>query len=506
MNMTLPSLRPGRLCITCVDAQHVRSRVGNDSDKNSLSPYILFELKSGDSVKSNRGKNKGHDVDFESSVVSFDLADPEQNLEGNDVLLSVQLQDESEGVGLIGEAELVMNEILTSANTEFVKELEVLRPGDSTTNTVVKLKFLFIPTKIGMLKLYLHHLVLSGVEESLVVTARTQDGQKKQSTLKDVAENDSIDFWIDKKNCFGHLTIQFHREGEDEKSSIQLEPLSLIDFGARDRGKVSTGVSVRSWSILSTSMMEVTSIDLYHEFMEAGFVHLESIELNIPSDAASDISNNMRVVVKSKGKAHRNEQMTSSGNISDSKLLWNKSPVSIPVVDEYTLLVECCEYDEIACDRDEIGIAEISLLPLFRDGEIETTVNLKHATELGDELDAGILRVVATFDPPKDLAFPQDQATMTSYIYVRPNDKEEEKAVQPDDFDADGCVFTEEDIKKAFNLFDLDKNGYIGAAELRHCLIFMGEHVTEQEVDMMISMLDKNVSAYSFIAHIFGFL
>lgn len=45
-----------------------------------------------------------------------------------------------------------------------------------------------------------------------------------------------------------------------------------------------------------------------------------------------------------------------------------------------------------------------------------------------------------------------------------------------------------------------------GAAELRHCLIFMGEHVTEQEVDMMISMLDKNASAYSFIMHRFEFL
>jgi calmodulin len=118
--------------------------------------------------------------------------------------------------------------------------------------------------------------------------------------------------------------------------------------------------------------------------------------------------------------------------------------------------------------------------------------------KLGDELDVGVLRLTATFDPPRGVAFPQDQPTMTSYIYVRPEDRgQDNKEEQPIEVDQDG-VFTEDDIKKAFNLFDLDKNEYIGAAELRHTLIFMGEHVTDEEVDMMISMLDQNVSESAF--------
>lgn len=89
---------------------------------------------------------------------------------------------------------------------------------------------------------------------------------------------------------------------------------------------------------------------------------------------------------------------------------------------------------------------------------------------------------------------------MTSYSYTRPEDidKEEEKEVQTIEEDDDG-VYTEEDIKKAFHCFDLDKNGYIGASELRHLLIFMGEHVTFEEVDMMINMLDVNVSSECFL-------
>jgi hypothetical protein len=119
--------------------------------------------------------------------------------------------------------------------------------------------------------------------------------------------------------------------------------------------------------------------------------------------------------------------------------------------------------------------------------------------KLGDELDAGVLRLTATFDPPRGVAFPQDQPTMTSYIYVRPEDRGRDKEEQSIEVDQDG-VFTEDDIKKAFNLFDLDKNGYIGAAELRHTLIFMGEHVTDEEVDMMISMLHQNVSEWCILS------
>eukprot|EP00804_Cyclotella_cryptica_P028941 CCRYP_012374-RA/>CCRYP_012374-RA protein AED:0.62 eAED:0.14 QI:0/0/0/1/1/0.5/2/0/195 len=97
-----------------------------------------------------------------------------------------------------------------------------------------------------------------------------------------------------------------------------------------------------------------------------------------------------------------------------------------------------------------------------------------------------------SFEAPNGIAFPQDQPTVTSYVLHRTVEKTDVKAnAQPVD-DSKNGLFTIEDIKKAFTLFDLDKNGYIGAAELRHSLIFMGEHVTDEEVDMMISMLDMN--------------
>jgi hypothetical protein len=178
--------------------------------------------------------------------------------------------------------------------------------------------------------------------------------------------DDSMDFWVDSKNWFGDLTVVIHREGEEEQS-ISLEPLSLINFGTKGRGIDSTHVPVMSWNLNSTSTTETTNEEIHHEFLEAGQVRVESIELsNLPSDAVRSQSN-LRLILRSKGKTHRNERMTAAPTISDSKLLWNwDSPLmSLPVVDEYTMLIECCEYDEIDNDQEEVGIGEISLLPLF---------------------------------------------------------------------------------------------------------------------------------------------
>lgn len=59
------------------------------------------------------------------------------------------------------------------------------------------------------------------------------------------------------------------------------------------------------------------------------------------------------------------------------------------------------------------------------------------------------------------------------------------------DGDADGA-FSEEQIRAAFARIDLDGNKYVGAAELRHCLVCMGELVTDEEVDAMIGLVDDN--------------
>ncbi|KAG3086264.1 hypothetical protein PI124_g18187 [Phytophthora idaei] len=52
--------------------------------------------------------------------------------------------------------------------------------------------------------------------------------------------------------------------------------------------------------------------------------------------------------------------------------------------------------------------------------------------------------------------------------------------------------FTDKEILEAFQAFDLDHNNYVGAAEIRHVLINIGEAPTDEEVDEMIKMVDKD--------------
>lgn len=52
--------------------------------------------------------------------------------------------------------------------------------------------------------------------------------------------------------------------------------------------------------------------------------------------------------------------------------------------------------------------------------------------------------------------------------------------------------FTDDEIEEAFRFIDLDKNNFIGAAEVRHILVCMGELVTDEEIDAMIYLVDAD--------------
>ena len=98
---------------------------------------------------------------------------------------------------------------------------------------------------------------------------------------------------------------------------------------------------------------------------------------------------------------------------------------------------------------------------------------------------AGTLRVSAKFEraAPAVLALPgtavaaADASAPTAAVGPR---------------DPSSSKFTDKEVRDAFTSFDLDKNDFVGAAELRHVLVNIGENVTDEEVDEMIRMCDKD--------------
>ncbi len=105
-----------------------------------------------------------------------------------------------------------------------------------------------------------------------------------------------------------------------------------------------------------------------------------------------------------------------------------------------------------------------------------------------------------TFSGPRGITFPQNFKSAVGYCKIQTleslKNNEANVSSQRDernthiDISIHECEFTEEEIRRGFDFIDLDKNGYVGAAELRHVLICMGELVTDEEIDMMIGMLD----------------
>lgn len=53
---------------------------------------------------------------------------------------------------------------------------------------------------------------------------------------------------------------------------------------------------------------------------------------------------------------------------------------------------------------------------------------------------------------------------------------------------------TEEEIRAAFKVFDLDNNGFISTAELRQVMLSLGEKLTDAEIDLIMNEVDKDGS------------
>jgi hypothetical protein len=185
------------------------------------------------------------------------------------------------------------------------------------------------------------------------------------------------------------------------------------------------------------------------------------------------------------------------------------------VVDHHELWIECYDHDAIGSD-DLIGKCKLSLLPVFKRGLIDTWVTIKEETEWGKPKPAGDIHLIFEFEAPPGIRYPQHAPGIDSFDEKDRISKlaEELKAKQIAELDAGRkdkaeladqildrqraakrvrtTEFTDGEIEAAFKFIDLDHNGYVGAAEIRHVLVCMGELITDEEVDMMIKMVDSD--------------
>lgn len=466
--------KPGRLFITCINAESVRGRA--DNADGTLTPHLLFKLPTnGISLpmqQSRIGTKKGHNVTFDNEVVSFDIANPEQLLIDDDISIIVQLRDGLRG--LIAQCKASITDVLLTSE-EVPKSLSVLNPGDTTSNSKVNLTFAFVEAKPGLLKLDLgtfKNSVENNIKRYIVVS--TPDGQSKTSSLADSTNlEEGFSFWVDERNWFGEIDVEIHEEGGHE---VIGEGKFIIMDCLKGDDMMTNSLMSMSWD--RRLNLHTPSISVRHCFLAAGIVRVKCISANGVAAVA-----NPRVVVKATGRTYMTENPTSMTSLS---LLWDNELV-IPVVSEASFTIEYGDFDHVTGQFESYGSSVLSLLQMYESASIDVSVDLKQQNELGEVIDGGRISMALqfVFQGPSSIAFPRDQSTVQSYI---PGDT----ATLTESTKNDGQGFSEAEIRQAFNKIDLDKNGYIGAAELRHCLVSMGEHVTEAEIDMMLAMVDLN--------------
>lgn len=135
--------------------------------------------------------------------------------------------------------------------------------------------------------------------------------------------------------------------------------------------------------------------------------------------------------------------------------VWNQE-FEFDITTEKELEVEVMDKEVVGTDKF-MGRARINILEWFTTGSFEGKVDLLDKSDKK----AGALTFFATFTRTRDLA-------SSAGDNDPPRDPNGE--------------FKDEEIRDAFGAFDLDKNNYVGAAEIRHILINIGERATDEEV------------------------
>lgn len=460
-NPTL-QLHPGRLLITCINAESVRDRADNPND-STLTPRLLFHLPTnGDKgtalpiqqQQSRIGKIKGYDVTFDNEVVSMDIGDPNQLLViDNDICLIVQLRDGV--IGLIGEGKTSISELLLTSSGEAVRRsLSVVKPGDTSTNSKVILQLSFVKAKPGLLKLDLSQFssIFSDNSDRRIVVSTP--GQSISSSLADRSNlEEGFSFWINEQNWFKELEVNIHDEDSDSDTIVigegRVDVLDCLSYD--ESNKIDSVISI-SWD--KKLNIQTSTISMRHCFLAAGFVKFESIRV-----IGAGMVTNPRVCIKSSTTTQMTEAPKST---SGTSVVWEDA-MFIPVVSESSLSIELSDLDEVTSHVELLGKCELNLLPLYKTSRLDAKLELKHQNELGQIIEHGqvSLALEFVFQGPPNVAFPRDQPAVQSHIPGATGNV----VIQPPNKRDHG--FSDTDISNAFNKIDLDSNGYISASVSR---------------------------------------
>jgi len=513
---SLAGIKSGRLCVKCIQGHNIRKK-GQAVGRTKVDAFVAIQLgkqKKAPKAKTSTQKKANEQPNFHNEMLKFDVLDVFAFANDNgSVSCHVELIDEAGKANtVIGTCEIDALPMMKRPNKPY-REKFVLLGADGTDayGSTLELELTYMEARVGvaLLTLYegrnLKNREVLGKQDPYVTFSVGEKYKKQSQVITDGGVNpyfkeERFNLWIDRKNWVHDLSVHCWDEDEGTDDLIGSTKMSLLEMMAVTKpDEVKEGL-VEIFNDAGTKSHG--HLLIRPQFLPAGILKVKVLEGKglRPVDGGRQ---DPYIVLSIDGQAAAIKKKTKVVTDGGSDLVWDET-LELDIVDQYDLNIECYDHDLLAEDS-LIGKCTVSLLPVFKKGEIDTWITLR-INQDGSSTSSGDIHLIFTFDAPYGIKYPQNQPGIDSFDeqlrlqYLREQPKKDdsnqgqgENALTLEGDPIEGprdTTFADEEIEAAFRFVDLDKNGYIGANELRHCLICMGEMITDEEVDMMITMVD----------------
>ena len=361
--------------------------------------------------------------------------------------------------------------------------------------------------------------------------------------------------WVDKENWVNDLRIDLYDEHIGDEKVIGFTHFSLLPYMDMKPNEARDEAFDLFYEYLKDpkddkSKVEVTSGEIVMKitYYPAGHLTMQVNKgkgLAFPESYTPPPGSEKRidpyVSLTLEGQAVKMVKKTPVDKDGGADPSWDYE-IDADIVDQYMVDVEVFHQSVNGSDVS-LGFAQMSLLPVFRAGKHSSWCILKQKKLNGGIKEVGTVNIASTFYAGPQLAYPLYRPNVDSFddsvrklpdakkavdvdeekdlpteiitdpshykkdqygraiedeAAIKQREHEEKKADDQrsgaflEDDGEEKAEFSHEEIVAAFKFIDLDHNNYVGASEIRHILVCMGEMITDEEIDTMISMVDTD--------------
>jgi len=548
------TLSRGRISIRCIEGYDIRRK--DDKDPNArIDPFIKFRLGAAERHpwKNTMVKRKqDSNPKFDDELVYFDVTDPAQFVFNEDVQLCIELWTKSTTRNdMIGSVTMSVVRFFKQPFVSYTEKVPIYYPGATRTPMKLLLEIVFEEARSGMAQITLfeaanlRNIDPMGQQDPYVQFSLGKHYKKRSKTIKNGGtspyfEEEDILMWLDQENWIDNLHVAILDEDAKEEKPIGTTDFSLLPYmkvhpeeAKEDSYDLFYKMQIDPKDETETRDEPCGEIVMRIRFMPAGSLRVfldRGKDLQFPETHKPMPGDVVRldpyISLGLEGKAVKMIKRTAADKDGGQDPVW-QSEIKFEVVDQYLMDVEVLN-QSVAGKDPVLGACQISLLNVFRSGKTESWFSLKQKKANGGVKEVGDIFVRLEFSGPPGIAFPQFRPEMDAFddqlrVQAKPvaesdDDEDGEDKTKPvistipedDGLTAEEAAalakekqekaaqgelpqeFTEKEIVSAFKFIDLDHNNFVGAAEIRHILVCMGEMITDEEIDMMISMVDMD--------------